>query len=136
MICLKPGTLDLLGWEPGFSTQLTLFPYYIFHLPLSFGVRLTVLAFKILPNLFLAIHRRPCLPSGELLRLTDVSIFTSRVVQVDLEALTVFVQGCLVTPPSWALLHIFTRSHWAAFCLEIYIHLYKNTSVFAHYICT
>lgn len=85
---------------------------------------LIVLAFRILPDPFLVTHRRKWLPSGELLRLTDVSVSTSHVVQVDLEDLTVFVQGCLVTLLSWALLHVFRSSDWAAFCLEIHIYAY------------
>lgn len=100
------------------------------------GMRLIVLAFKILPDLFLVIRRRNCLPSGEPLRLTDVSVFSSHVVQVDLEDLTVFVQGCLVTLVSWAALHIFSRSDSAAFCLEIHIYIltYKNIFISVYYI--
>lgn len=108
-----------------FSQQRS--PPHLLHLsfaPVFWGMCLIILALKILPDLFLVIHRRNCLPSGELLRLTDVSIFASHVVQVDLEDLTVFVQGCLVTLASWALLHIFSSSDWAAFCLEIHIYTY------------
>ena len=94
------------------------------------GMRLIVLAFKILPDLFLVIRRRNCLPSGEPLRLTDVSVFSSHVVQVDLEDLTVFVQGCLVTLVSWAPLHIFSSSGWAAFCLEIHIYIHLHIKIY------
>jgi len=85
---------------------------------------LIVLASEILLDPCLVIQRRNRLPSGELLRLIDVSISASHVVQVDLEDLAVFVQGCLVTPVSGALLRIFSSSGWAAFCQGTHVYTY------------
>lgn len=98
------------------------------------GMCLIILAFKILLDSFLVIHRRKCLLSGELLRLT-CQHFCKPCCSGGFGGSNSICSGM-----SSDLSELGTAVHiqpvWAAFCLQVHIYIYLHIKIYLYWYTT